>query len=54
MVPDFVVLILDRYRLGHQPVISTWPSQLCWFVHFSTLPSLDGPAVVSLLIWMHA
>jgi len=54
MVPNLVVLILDRYRLGHQPVISTWPCQLCWFVLFSTLPSLDGPAVVSLLIWICA
>lgn len=25
IVLDIVVPIMDRYRLGHQPVISTWP-----------------------------
>ncbi len=70
-VLDSVVPILDRYRLGHQPVISTWPKPMGTFVrrlvfplkraerfpafvHFSTLPSLDGPAVVSLLIWIRS
>lgn len=24
IVPDFVVPIMDRYRLGHQPVTYTW------------------------------
>ena len=51
MVPDLVVLILDRYRLGHQPVISTWPNQLCWRPLQHPATFVGGPAVVCLLFW---
>ena len=38
IVLDFVVPIMDRYRLGHQPVISTWPKHRETFLRLLAFP----------------